>query len=455
MLEADRGRRRRKQLLLGGTALAVVLSCLAVWAWSALGGTPASDRRPTRALQAPDEVRRTVETAPAPPEGRAVFRYTKTIRQVGATVDASGAWATDRTFAKGYANHIQGIALMPVTKGQGTGRETLKLTFPGPLCAVTRHVSAAGWTAIAFPSRKSDQGGAVGRPCDRLALIDLDTGRELWQTELGSGDRPATGVNVTLTDGAVVVAWDQGAAAYDMTHGKRLWAHTEPSRCTDSGFAGGSALLALVRCGEGADSEFRVERIDARTGRTRWTYPVDRGITDAYLVSSRPAVLAVAAGDDLVTDLISSLDEHGRTRARMKLDPEHHTLACDQAFSAVVESCRTIVVGDSQAFLATDHGIGAFDLATGKHTKRFTSPTGGRMYPLKTSDGKLIAYREGGAFSPYAVVSLDPATGKETFLLLFGAEAEDLPSRRPPEARRRPPSAAGAPVQGHRAILVP
>ena len=83
----------------------------------------------------------------------------------------SGAWATDRTFAKGYANHIQGIALMPVTKGQGTGRETLKLTFPGPLCAVTRHVSAAGWTAIAFPSRKSDQGGAVGLPCDRLALL--------------------------------------------------------------------------------------------------------------------------------------------------------------------------------------------------------------------------------------------------------------------------------------------
>ncbi|MGW2646336.1 hypothetical protein ACWC2T_15785 [Streptomyces sp. NPDC001393] len=34
---------------------------------------------------------------------------------------------------------------------------------------------------------------------------------------------------MTLTDGAVVVAWDQGSAACDMTHGKRLWAHTEPA----------------------------------------------------------------------------------------------------------------------------------------------------------------------------------------------------------------------------------
>ncbi|EST34128.1 hypothetical protein [Streptomyces roseochromogenus] len=53
-----------------------------------------------------------------------MLQYTKTIRQVGATVDAPGAWATDRTFAKGSANHIQGIALTSGKKGQYGGRET-------------------------------------------------------------------------------------------------------------------------------------------------------------------------------------------------------------------------------------------------------------------------------------------------------------------------------------------
>ena len=134
--------------------MTVVPSCLAVWAWSSASGEPAPRGHPAAAARAPDEVRGTVETPPESSEGRAAFVYREKIRQVGATAEAPGAWATDKTFAKGLVNHIKGFSL-------------------------------------------SESAGSNDEP-----------------------DSPSTGVNVTLTDGAAAVAWNQGSAAYDMAHGK-------------------------------------------------------------------------------------------------------------------------------------------------------------------------------------------------------------------------------------------
>ncbi|MGW2646335.1 hypothetical protein ACWC2T_15780 [Streptomyces sp. NPDC001393] len=168
---------------------------------------------------------------------------------------------------------------------------------------------------------------------------------------------------------------------------------------------------------------------------------MDQGITDAHLVSSRPAVLALAAGDDLVTGLIS-LDEHGRTLARIKLDPEHQTLACDQAFSAVVEGCRTVVVGDSRAFLATDHGIDAL-LLFGAEADDLAGMGDPAEDDVFCEHGGCSTRRRDCADRPPRATRAAPPTSPPTS------------GRRPPEARRRPPIAAGAPVQGHRATLVP
>ncbi|MBJ7907529.1 outer membrane protein assembly factor BamB family protein [Streptomyces sp. DSM 110735] len=417
-------RRRRTRLLLGGVA-AVVVACLALWAWSGTGGSHDDDRPPAAAPQAPDAVSRTVETPPRSVEGRAAVRYREEIRQVGATADAPGAWATDKTFAKGFVNTIRGFTLTKENATDAKGdRPAWTLTFPGPLCATTRHVSAAGWTAVAYAGEHVDPGQSLGAPCDRLAVVDLDTGRKRWETRLGTADAPAGNVNVTMTDGAVVVAGDQGSAAYDTTHGKRLWTRSDRGTCTDTGFAGGSALLALARCGDSAAPRFHVERVDARTGRTTWTYRVGEGIKTVYLASADPAVIAVAAGDVEVSHLIA-LDEHGRARGTIRLADTHTPTGCDRPFSAVVESCRSVVVGARALYVPVDDDIVAFDLATGKSGRRFASSTGA-MTPLKMSGDRLIAYREGSGFTPSAVVSLDPGTGKERPLLLFGANPDDL-----------------------------
>ncbi|MFF4591323.1 PQQ-binding-like beta-propeller repeat protein [Streptomyces sp. NPDC001388] len=413
-LEDHRARTRRRRLLLGGTAFVAVLLGVAVWGLAGGGGT-ASGSRPPAAAQAPDAVRETVEEPPKSVEGKLAFTYTEEIREVGAVVTADGTWATARTFAKAYGNQITGIRLRAAG---GKAAEAWKLKLPGRICAVTRHVSAAGRTPVVYSSTASGTDTSTASACDRLALVDLDTGRKLWEAEL-FGDTPPAQANVTMTDGVVAIASDQGSAGYDMTEGKRLWTGTAPSSCADEGFAGGTGLLALLRCGDSAAPAFRVQKVDPRTGRSRWTYRVARGVQGVHLVSASPAVIAVAAGDVLTTDLIS-LGDRGRARGTIRIDRAHQQVDCDRPFSAVVESCTTVVVGERQLYLTTDDDVVAYDLTTGKSVFKFDSPSdSSSTVPLRMSGGRLIAYRAGGGFSPGAVVSLDPANRAETILLLF------------------------------------
>ncbi|MEU4984207.1 PQQ-binding-like beta-propeller repeat protein [Streptomyces sp. NPDC021969] len=412
-------------------AAAAVLVVLAAGLWvfgpGGSGDSP-SDGRPAAVRQAPDDVRETVEKQPRSVEGTATVSYKETLRTVGQNISAMGSWATDKVFAKGFGNEIKGFRL----GGSPTSEVAWRLTLPGPVCAVTRHVSADGRTAIAYAgegARGSGDGGdgadanPLTRACDRLAVFDVDTGKKMWDTKLpGAGSSLA--VNVTMTDGTVVTAWGEGSAAYELTGGKRLWADTEPSACADEGFAGGPGLLALLSCGDSASPTYRVQKIDPRTGDAEWTYRVARGVQGVYLVSSSPAVIAVAAGDVAVTDLIS-LDDQGKRRATIRLNPDHQVLDCDRTFSAVVESCDAIVVGDKRLYLSEEDHIVSYDLATGRTAGKFDAPADGEMHPLKMSAEQLIAYRPGrGLARPDAIVSLDPDSGEETLLLLFAGGAE-------------------------------
>ncbi|MFB7655772.1 MULTISPECIES: PQQ-binding-like beta-propeller repeat protein [unclassified Streptomyces] len=410
---------------------AVVLVALATGLWAfgpgGGGGDSASAGRPVAARQAPDDIRETVETRPPSLEGTAAVSYTETLRTVGQNVSAMGTWATDKVFAKSFGNEIKGFRL----GGSEASKIAWRLALPGPLCAVTRHVSADGRTAIAYAGEGEGEGedadggpdaDPLTRACDRLAVFDIDTGEKLWDTKL-AGAGSSLAVNVTMTDGTVVAAWGQGSAAYELTGGKRLWADTAPSACEDKGFAGGRDLLALLSCGDSAAPTYRVEKIDPRTGDAQWTYRVARGVKDVYLVSSSPAVIAVAAGDYVVTDLIS-LDERGKGRATIRLDPDHQVLDCDRTFSAVVESCGTIVVGDERLYISEEDHIVSFDLATGRPAEKFDAPDGGEMHPLRMNGEQLIAFRPGTGLAPDAVVALDPDSREETVLLLFAGGQE-------------------------------
>ncbi|WP_432139381.1 PQQ-binding-like beta-propeller repeat protein [Streptomyces sp. bgisy154] len=422
-LEADRRVRRRRLTLL--TAVAAVLAVLGagLWAFSHGDDEAAPNRRAT-ARQAPDDIRETVETPPRSVEAKSAAYYTETLRTVGENVQAMGTWVTDGGIAKGFGNSVLGIRFGVFGK-DGRSTRAWRLAFPGPLCAVTPHVSVDGRTAVVYSGRKGGPGADLTTPCDRLAVFDVDTGKKTWDTVL-PGEGSGTTVNVTMTDGTVVAAWGQGSAAYDMTSGERLWADLTPSDCEDVGFAGGRGLLALVSCGDSASPTFKVERVAARTGKAQWTYQVAPGIQGVHLVSASPAVIGVAAGDLSVTDLIS-LGEEGRARATIRLDPDHQDYVCDQPFSAAVEGCDGVVVGGGRLYIRTVDDVVAHDLATGRTTVKFDSPEGRETVPLRMSGGKVIAYRRSSWPGADAIVSLDPTTGTQRNLLLFSPSAEDLP----------------------------
>ncbi|WP_411148587.1 PQQ-binding-like beta-propeller repeat protein [Streptomyces sp. A30] len=429
-LAAEKRRKRRRMLVLGATTTALAVLLAGIWALSYDNTDTPSGRSPAAASQAPDDIRETIERRPATPEAvSAVARRAEGVK-AGQNIAATGTWATAKTFAKTLGNSITGYRI-------STNRQAWKLAFPGSVCAATPHVTVDGRTAVAFssePTRTDPSGGTVSGPCDRIAMFDIDTGKRLWHVELP--EKRLVPARVTMTRGKVIAAWEDGSAAYAMAGGKLLWSHTPGPACGDSGYAGGEALVRVVKCGDADNRRFRVEGTNPETGKPLWTYTVTPGVQDVRLVSSSPVVIAVAAGDLVITDLIS-LSDQGKFRATISVPVQTYVTKCGDGIDVTgpIETCEAVVADERQLYVATQardtgtvsaHGqvadeIVAFDLATGKSLRKFDAKIGRPMYPVRMSGDLLIAARESSSpHTPSAAVSIDPSSGKETLLLLYG-----------------------------------
>ncbi|MEU8958357.1 PQQ-binding-like beta-propeller repeat protein [Streptomyces sp. NPDC048518] len=433
-------RKRRRTVLVLGVVLALTATLFA-GGWALWSLTDGEDSAPSAAQQPPDAIRETVETVPKTPEGELAVGWTEELKE-GRTASTKGTWVSGSIAAKSFADVIRGLEI-------GTAEEKWETRFAGPLCAVTRHVSVDGRTAVAVPGKrpaksghaKGDKGPQPRTTCDHLAVVDIDTGKKLWEKPLPAESGGSTDVNVTMTRGTVVATWGRGSAAYDMTTGKRLWSDVKVRSCTDVGFAGGRGLLALQSCGDSADPRFRVQKVSPRTGKTEWTYRVAEGINSVYLASSEPPVIAVSTGEEGTIEYLHSLDDRGRHRATITLTDRRYVHNCDETFSAEVERCSGVVVGHRQLYVATEprdmfeaglskkkpNEIVAFDLRTGKAVRTFDAKPDRPMYPVRMSGDKVIAYRESAGAALSSMVRLDPATGKERLLLIL-PDSSDRPS---------------------------
>ncbi|GHA14000.1 PQQ-binding-like beta-propeller repeat protein [Streptomyces echinoruber] len=430
-LTAEQNRRRRRNRLLGGLALFGILT-LGVSGWFvSSAGDDSAPAGKTAIRQDPYAIRETVEKPPTSPEGQRMIDHVVKDLPKGTNKSryAPGTWATDKILARGVADRIEGYKIKPEYDEKAW---TLKLD--GHLCATSRHVTANGRTAVVVQPAKPENSTTKG-VCDEVVFFDLNTGKKLWQHKMPAADFAyVTNTNLTLTDGVVAIAWGHGSVAYDMRRGKQLWNSTTTATCQDQGYAGGRALLALVACKQGENTLYKVQKLDPRTGKPQWTYKVPKGIQAVYLPSSDPPVLAIAAGDTLVTDLIT-LDAQGRHLATISLDdydPKCGDRYSDMSFFGVTENCDGVVVGRSQVYVVSKESIEpnqasdwitAFDLRTGRTAGKFEGRDIQTVYPLRMSGDELLIYRQG--LYPYALaalVSWNPHTGKQTPLLFF-----DLP----------------------------
>ncbi|MFD8774609.1 PQQ-binding-like beta-propeller repeat protein [Streptomyces sp. NPDC059916] len=425
-------RRRRTKVWVSIVAGLAVVACAGVWfTWGGLPGDNKDDAVGGQAAprQAPDEVRETVEQ---PPKDRSGHLGTSLIDALppGKNLVMPGTWATSKVLVKGMNSTLEGIKA-------GTDEEAWHYRLPGLICGTTRHVTTDGRTAILFRSSKGEDA-----PCDRLALFSLNRGEKLWQVTVPT---PKSGhsfsdPNVTLTRGVVATAWGAGSAAYDMAEGKRIWVHKRTAKCRDGGFAGGLGLLLRRDCVNEAEkwgnSRYQVQEIDPQTGKSKWTYDVADGVNLVYLASSEPPVVAVAAGDAGLTDLIS-LDGKGKYRATIRLEGGNYEVDCsaDLVNESSVEDCAHVVVGRKQAFITsgerveginhTSNWIVSFDLGTGRTDLKFESGQDQMIYPIRMSGDQVLAFkRSTDNFAPSSVVSLDPKTGVITPYYYFNVPAE-------------------------------
>ncbi|MET9910764.1 PQQ-binding-like beta-propeller repeat protein [Streptomyces sp. NPDC006476] len=434
-------KKRRRTWLLGLFAL-VLVAAVGTGGWLVWGGggkgADASNR--SHGPQGPLDVRETVEKRPADPTGKMAVRFSVDDLGPGEHYEMPGMWATDRILAKGINKTVIGLRM---GTDAAPGDEQWKLPLDGPICGYTRRVTGDNRTAVLF--RANDRGGAY---CNHVAFLDLDTGREVWETDfpyskLGDAKGLATGgddqdtPSVTLTHGTVVVTWGGGTDAYAMDGGRRLWRTTSTGACQDMGAAGGDALLVRQECWnddaplDSTDAvNYKAHKVDPRTGRGLWTYSAAQGVRDIDIPSAEPPVIAVQAGGIGISEMLS-LDAKGRTRAVIRLQNGTYVGECSYDDYLSTEDCPTIAVGDGQVFLRSKESgeltnsnwIIGFDLATGNTTEKFDSGPGSLLYPVRMSGDKLLAVRVSDQhIMPSGLVGLDPQTGRETPYLYF-----DLP----------------------------
>ncbi|MFI1682373.1 PQQ-binding-like beta-propeller repeat protein [Streptomyces sp. NPDC020607] len=430
---ADRARRqRRRRRALGAGAVVLVLAlCTGGWLlW--LGPDDAADTahqdgKPSAgtASQGRLDIRETVEKRPESTTGQMAFRFAVDDMSPGEEYEMPGTWATDKVLAKGINRTLVGFE---VGKDVTTDDEIWRIPLSGPICGVTRHVTVEGRTAVLHRAQKNPES-----LCNQVAFVDIDSGKKLWDKEFPTSEsvfgQDAT--SVTMTRGTVAVAWGDGATAYDMDRGTRLWRNKKSDGCTYQGLAGGRALLTLLACSRGKeDITYRVRNLAPRTGTTRWTHQAAGGVKDVKVLSTDPPVIAVGAGDLDLTHLFS-LDDRGKRRATIGLDGGRYEVRCRERHDyPAIDDCPSTVVSDDQVFLTSREAEGAnwmtsFDLSTGKAVRKFDAGRNQLLYPLRMSGGQVLAFRESSDhITPLGVVSLNPRTGKETPYFSFGLPPE-------------------------------
>ncbi|MEU6669776.1 PQQ-binding-like beta-propeller repeat protein [Streptomyces sp. NPDC046727] len=359
------------------------------------------------------------EKAPADPASSVLFEVP--MPKTDDTVVTSGSWLTDTVYAKSGIAEIVGY-----DPAKGTKLWTIKL--PGPVCAASRPVTEDGRTAITFQPKMPAKGSSAG--CSQVAAIDLTAGKKLWTKSIKSGDFPVNFQNVTVAQQTVAVGSSDGGAAFDIDSGKTLWQPKPDDTCFDSGYGGGSRLVAVRKCGSYDDRQLSVQTIDPKSGKVISEFKMPDGVEYASLVSTDPLVVAAEVGDNSsggISDFFSVDNKTGKLLARIPSPADTYGGDCDDVY--LVDGCKQMVAGNGRLYLMTEEHDGtgeysktneivSFDLKTGKPTgQRAEAGDGYTISPLRMDGGNLLAYKEPPYNKGGQIVSLDGGSFKETKLL--------------------------------------
>ncbi|MFH8990924.1 PQQ-binding-like beta-propeller repeat protein [Streptomyces sp. NPDC017940] len=340
----------------------------------------------------------------------------------------AGSWLTDDTYVKsGYVGKAKDHALIGYDPASGKERWTIPLS--GETCAVSKEVTDEGIAAVVYKDAKSTKANKYP-DCSEVSAVDLKSGRKLWTENVEVSGSKVEFEEIAISGDTVAAGAGTGGtgAAWDMS-GKLRWKPQLGDKCKDAGYAGGEQLVAVRKCGDYDSPKLKIQLLDPKSGKEKWSYPLSPGVDNAKIISTNPVVFGQDTGEITASGAtdVFSLSNTGKLRARIKLEDGKYSHDCEVNKWA---SCSAIVVGNDKLYVPTrqhdaggsDYGftneIIAFSLATGKTTgDRADAGDDGEMFPMRMDGGNVLAYKNGGYNKGAKVVSLDGKSMKETTLL--------------------------------------
>jgi len=299
-----------------------------------------------------------------------------------------------------------------VAHGLADGKRLWAHELPRPqvVCSVSRN--ADGGVGLLVHT-----GG--GEDCDRVAALDLASGRVLWERG-AKGLRDGQG-RIGTGSGVAVVAAESGLRIFDLRTGAPRRSLKKPAGCSFSDGAssvavGGGRVAAVFVC---ADGTGRLGVVGL-TGPQRWSTGLETSgpIGELSLLSIEPLVVhVVEEGDRGKKELLVFDPAGGEKKAAIdadRLDPAFPVLIGKDRIHTVVNASGTEIYqndlvshplsGGKPWSVHFEHGIDAVQL---------------------TGSGLLVLY-EPGISEHLDLVTLDPGSGEETRKAEIGHSAPAL-----------------------------
>ncbi|GAA2134851.1 PQQ-binding-like beta-propeller repeat protein [Streptomyces synnematoformans] len=356
------------------------------------------------------------QSKPASTDGELLFGVPYPEVEADQTATVDGQWATEKIYAKADLNAVRGY-------DTGTGKETWELPTDGLVCGGSRAVTDDGKAAMLVEDGKVS-GADDFRPCTEIVVFDVNSGDELWRNHVPTADENVKFDHVTIAGDTVIASGLSGSAAFPLSGGDPVWKTKTTTECKDHDYASdGTNLLGLVFCGS-LQEDMKVQKVDPATGGIYWSYDVPDGVQSVQVLSVEPPVITIGAGKTTETDIFAL--EGGKLRSKISLGTEtegpRYPPGCD--YSDGAESCTSVAVdGDTMYLPSREHQgkseygdtneIVAFDLGTGKPTKKYDAGERRTMVPLRVEDGKIIAYRRGTYDTGGEILAINPKSAKE------------------------------------------
>ncbi|MCX3060632.1 outer membrane protein assembly factor BamB family protein [Streptomyces beihaiensis] len=358
-----------------------------------------------------------LEKVPANTSAKIAFQLASPKVAKDAVWSVAGSWLTDSTYVKPALGQLVGY-----DPDSGTKKWTLPL--PGQTCGAAPQVTKDGLTAVLSEDgvRKKDKDYF---PCTEITVFNVNTGKRVWSDSVKISGQKLRFKELSITGNTLAVGGgSEGGAAFELTSGKSLW-KPQQGDCEDVGYRGGDQLVAVRRCGAYDSGTYEVQALDPASGKPKWSYKVPAKVNLLSVLSTKPVVFGIAVGESVRYKDVFSLDDTGKMRARISLDPDKYDLNCEVG---EVHGCKGVAVGNDRLYLGSQQHAGAgsdqineivsWGLADGKQTSdRFDSGDGYRVFPVRMDGGNILAYKDGPYNKGSQIVTIDPKSSKQTVLL--------------------------------------